>query len=60
MSVRCRRQLEGEALKKHSCGIWVRQKEAVGRRLGKALCEADTAQIQRREVNWRDKRPQRK
>lgn len=28
--------------------------------LGKALCEADTAQIQRREVNWRDKRPQRK
>ena len=28
--------------------------------LGKALCDADTAQIQRWEVNWRDKRPRRK
>lgn len=28
--------------------------------LGKALCDAGMAQIQRREVNWRDGRPRRK
>lgn len=44
-SVRCGRQLKSKTLKKPSCGIWVHQKEAVGRRLGRLCLPSPKPQV---------------